>query len=426
MNKTLAMPVAAPRQQGSAASEPPAAVVAPAPLPGKTGVPALWYDTRGFAALPEARRSALLLRVTQGRFNGVLFAAAELAELAPHIAQLPARIERVLQVDGQAQWAEIEARICPPQAAEAGKFAFRLIDSADLDVLAAARARGFASVLRARVDDAGSLHQAIRLGRLHDVLILSFKDTTNIPLELVIAELHRTSTVLLKETGADVEDAVIALGVLELGSDGVLAAFRDFAEFDRFAARIDQMLSRTLALEAGIITGTRHLGLGYRACIDTTHLFEPTQGLLVGSTSGGGLLCCPEVFHLPYMELRPFRINAAAVHSYVFLGDGRTAYISELRAGSPLSAVDRGGRTHEVHVGRVKIEIRPLILIEAESSGGRQINVIMQDDWHVRVFSDDCKPLNVTELKPGTRILGHWTEPGRHVGIKVDEQIIEK
>lgn len=425
MNETLAMPDAGISTKNAGIPDF-VAGSASTPLPRKGEAPALWYDTRGLGAIAESQRTALLARVTQGRFNGVSVAAAELEELAPHLRQLPARLERVLQVDNESQWNEVQARICTQQAGESDKSAFRLIASADHGVLAAARARGFSSVLRARVDDAESLHQSIRLGRLHDVLVISFKDTTNIPLELVIAELHRTPTILLKETGADVEDAAIALGVLELGSDGVLVSFRDFADFDRFAARMDRMLSRTLAIEEGMITGTRHLGLGYRACIDTTHLFEPNQGLLVGSTSGGGLLCCPEVFHLPYMELRPFRINAASVHSYVFLGNGRTAYISELRAGSALTAVDQDGRAHEVHVGRVKIEIRPLILIEAESADGRQINVIMQDDWHVRVFSHQCKPLNVTELKPGDRILGHWTEPGRHVGIKVDEHIIEQ
>ena len=49
----------------------------------------------------------------------------------------------------------------------------------------------------------------------------------------------------------------------------------------------------------------------------------------------------------------------------------------------------------------------------------------MQDDWHVRVFSDDGKPLNITELKQGDKVLGHTTEPGRHVGIRVNEHIIE-
>jgi 3-dehydroquinate synthase II/3-amino-4-hydroxybenzoic acid synthase len=147
--------------------------------------------------------------------------------------------------------------------------------------------------------------------------------------------------------------------------------------------------------------------------------------MLVGSTSQGGLLCCPEVFFLPYMELRPFRVNAGAVHSYVYNFGNRTDYMSELRAGSPIMLVDHTGATRRASVGRMKTEVRPLRLIEAEFQNGERVNVIMQDDWHVRIFSDDAKPLNITELRAGHKVLGHVALPGRHVGIKVDEHIIE-
>ncbi|MFP5393599.1 MAG: 3-dehydroquinate synthase II, partial [Gammaproteobacteria bacterium] len=292
-------------------------------------------------------------------------------------------------------------------------------------VLAAAAAAGFPTCLRTHVDDADSLHASFRQGRRHAYLLVSFKDTTNIPLELVIAELHPTQTVLLKETRADIDDGVIALGVLELGSDGVVVTFSTMAQFDAFFAKLDARKASRFNIEVGEIVKTTHLGPGYRACIDTTHLFAPNEGILVGSTSSGGILCCPEVFHLPYMELRPFRINAASVHSYVFQSNDRTSYISELRAGSALTTVDQHGNAREVFVGRVKTEIRPLILIEALFPGGRKVNIIMQDDWHVRIFSDQALPLNVTELKPGDRVLGVGATPGRHVGVKVDEHIVE-
>jgi len=398
----------------------------PSAIPAKEGATSLWYDTQGLAELAPAMRSAWLARVSQGRFNGIVVHARELDMLAPHLRTLPGRFTCVVAVDAAAEWEHARERLAPASRPDAAMPCAWAIASHDTALLAAARAAGFARALRVRVEDAESLHRAIALGKQHDALMLAFRDTTNIPLELVIAELHTTRTLLLKETGADIDDAVIALGVLELGSDGVLVRFPELADFDRLAARMDEALARTLPLEEAVIRGTRHLGLGHRACIDTTHLFEADEGLLVGSTSGGGVLCCPEVFHLPYMELRPFRVNAASIHSYVFLGTGRTAYISELQAGAPMTAVHRSGRTREVFVGRSKIEIRPLILIEAEGAGGRRVNVIMQDDWHVRVFSHECKPLNVTELRPGNRVLAHFAQPGRHVGIAVDEHIIER
>ena len=86
---------------------------------------------------------------------------------------------------------------------------------------------------------------------------------------------------------------------------------------------------------------------------------------------------------------------------------------------------DLKGKVRRACVGRMKTEVRPLRLIEAEFSEGQRVNVLMQDDWHVRIFSEEGLPLNITELKPGSKILGHLANPGRHVGIKVDEHIVE-
>src|SRR2546428_7598838 len=48
---------------------------------------------------------------------------------------------------------------------------------------------------------------------------------------------------------------------------------------------------------------------------------------------------------LPYMPTRPFRVNAGAIHSYTLSKDSRTNYLSELRAGSKVLAVDIKGQT---------------------------------------------------------------------------------
>lgn len=380
----------------------------------------LWYDSAALDQLKAFERDAILQRLPQGRYNGFLMYVKNLKKLSHLISP---RLKPILHVETLEEWSQHNELISPDQVA--GKRQVSAICSPDKDVLAKARVAGFKTALRTRVDDAKSLHASFHDGIDFDFLLVAFKDPTNIPLELVIAELHKTDTVLLKEINQDVDDAVIALGVLEMGSDGVLAAFTTMEQFDQFAQKMASQSSSKMAIEVGVIDRITHLGLGYRACIDTTHMFNPDEGILVGSTSTGGILCCPEVFHLPYMELRPFRINAAAVHSYIFQADERTSYISELRAGSVLTTVNAKGETRQVYVGRTKTEIRPLLLIEATFPQGRKVNIIMQDDWHVRVFSDQAKPLNVTELKPGDRVLGFGTEPGRHVGVKVDEHIIE-
>ena len=259
-------------------------------------------------------------------------------------------------------------------------------------------------------------------------LWILFRDPTNIPLELVIASLQSTGTILMKEIKdpANVDDAIVSYGVMEYGAEGVIFSPRDHQVMTRFLEQMSEAEHANLSIQVGTVVESRPVGMGYRACIDTSTLFEPDEGMLVGSTSQGGLLCCPEVFFLPYMELRPFRVNAGAVHSYVFNTDNRTDYMSELKAGSPVMLVNSKGRVRRASVGRMKIEQRPLRLIEVEFAGKERVNILMQDDWHVRVFSDAAKPLNISELKPGDKVLGYVTEPGRHVGIKINETIIEK
>lgn len=383
------------------------------------GAVALWYDTRALAGLDGERRAALIMAVAASGFNGVLVHPENWEELAGAFGP---DVLRIFHVADTYEW-EAAQQVHAQMASSAGDGPY--VASANDAVLALASEAGWRTCMRKHVDDAATLGESYEDGVDHDVVMVSFKDPTNIPLELVIAELHGTDVRLIKEVGTDVDDAIIALGVLELGSDGVIAAFDDPAQFDAFRARLASVESPPLRIQTGTVVATRHLGLGYRACIDTTHMFEPDEGLLVGSTSTGGILCCPEVFHLPYMELRPFRINAAAVHSYVFHANERTNYISELKAGSQVTAVNASGRCRQVYVGRVKTEIRPLILIEVCFDGGELVNIVMQDDWHVRIFSAEAKPRHVTELRPGDKVLGLTSRPGRHVGVQVDEHIIE-
>jgi 3-amino-4-hydroxybenzoic acid synthase len=132
------------------------------------------------------------------------------------------------------------------------------------------------------------------------------------------------------------------------------------------------------------------------------------------------------VFPLPYMEMRPFRINAGGVHSYIFGPDERTQYLSELRSGQSCLVVDVAGETRIAPLGRVKIEVRPLRLVSCIFGSGEQIGIIMQDDWHVRVFGADASARNLTELRPGDEVMAYRALPGRHVGIQVSEFIEER
>ncbi|ADO71025.1 3-dehydroquinate synthase II [Stigmatella aurantiaca] len=371
-----------------------------------------WYDTSGISDLNA--HDGLLKRVLNQSYTGVVLYPDNFAALSP---ALPARVVKVLSIEK-----EEELQLLSGEARE--DF---VVASAHVGLLKRAMDQGLRTCYRAYVDDGASLHASIQEGSHHSFLMIRFRDPTNIPLELVIASLQATHTILVKEISSpeDVDDAIVTLGVMEVGADGVMFSPRNHGALDEFLRRLGTIARTTLKLQVGSVRRTAPIGMGYRSCIDTTTMFSPTEGMLVGSTSQGGVLCCPEVFYLPYMELRPFRVNAGAVHSYVYNFDNRTDYMSELRGGSPVMLVDHTGATRRGSVGRMKTEVRPLRLIEVDFPTGERINVIMQDDWHVRIFSDDAKPLNITELRPGDKVLGHVAVPGRHVGIKVDEHIIE-
>ncbi|GAA3492567.1 MULTISPECIES: 3-dehydroquinate synthase II [Streptomyces] len=272
--------------------------------------------------------------------------------------------------------------------------------------------------------DAETLEEACASGRQEKWSVLLFRDPTKIPLEIVIAAAARATGSLIT-VAQDVEEAEIIFGVLELGSDGVLMA----------PARVGDATALRQAAETGVpdlelveleVTATAHVGMGERACVDTATYFRKDEGILVGSHSKGMILCVSETHPLPYMPTRPFRVNAGAIHSYTLAKDERTNYLSELKAGSKITAVDIHGKTRLVTVGRVKIETRPLLSIDAVGRDGRTANLILQDDWHVRVLGPGGTVLNSTELKPGDKVLGYLPVADRHVGYPIEEFCLEK
>lgn len=381
----------------------------------------LWFDARRLDPTVATAADSVFRRALQGRYTG---AVIRLSQLTAFASLIPNRMQVVVQIESAAEAAEVKSGPgFAPLRAEPGRL---VVAAADPALLAPLRETGLATCIHAYVDDGESLHAAIARGSQHPFLMIQFRDPTNIPLELVIASLQATETVLIKEIAPDdVADALVTLGVMEVGADGVMYSPSDHVLLDRLVSGLEVLEAPATAISIATVLRALPIGMGYRSCIDLCTLFSPTEGMLVGSTSQGGLLCCPEVFFLPYMELRPFRVNAGAVHSYVYNTEDRTDYMTELRAGSSVMVCDIHGRVRRAPVGRMKTEIRPLRLIEVEFAGGERANVIMQDDWHVRIFSAAGTPLNITELKPGDRVLGHVARPGRHVGIKVDEHIVE-
>jgi len=274
------------------------------------------------------------------------------------------------------------------------------------------------------VVDAETLEQACQAAKSERWTIIEFLDPTKIPLEIVLAAADHANGSIITVV-EDVEEAGIVFGVLEQGSDGVLMRPRAVGDATRLLTEA-RTEAEPLELTELEVTRVTHVGMGERACVDTCTYFREDEGILVGSHSKGMILCVSETHPLPYMPTRPFRVNAGAIHSYTLSKDGRTNYLSELRAGGKVLAVDITGQARVVTVGRVKIESRPLLSVDAVAPNGVTVNLILQDDWHVRVLGPGGTVLNSTELGPGSKVLGYLPVADRHVGYPINEFCLEQ
>ena len=146
--------------------------------------------------------------------------------------------------------------------------------------------------------------------------------------------------------------------------------------------------------------------------------------MLVGNSGSAYFLVHSESLETPYVAPRPFRVNAGAVHAYVLLPEGKTKYLSELKAGDEVLLVRHDGATAVGYVGRNKIERRPLLLVEAEV-GGETISLILQNAETIRLTAPDGTAVSVASLKPGDEVLAHIESGGRHFGQQIEETITE-
>ena len=360
----------------------------------------LWLDGR----IIPLERADLWALVNNAPFRRVVLAPEQWRE-----GHYPAKTEPVLEITC---YDDLDALVDT-----------NAVISADTDLLAAAKARGHKTCLALSIDSAAALERACVEATFHEYATVEFDLPTYIPLELLLARLQGSRTTLLCRV-ASAEQMRVAFGVLERGSDGALLQTLDAGELRKAGQHLLHAETTPLELRALTVSEVEFIGMGWRACVDTTSLMTREEGMLIGSTSDGGIFVCSETHYLPYMNLRPFRVNAGAVHSYIWCPDGGTQYLTELAAGSEVLCVDIHGHTRGLTVGRVKMEVRPLLLIKGVAEN-RELNAIVQDDWHIRIMGADGKPRNATALRPGDEVLAHLCQPGRHVGLPVEETIIE-
>ena len=266
-------------------------------------------------------------------------------------------------------------------------------------------------------------HFAAELGKVCDFLIVTGTDWKVIPLENLIAELQSYKVKIIFGVKS-AEEARLAFQTLEIGADGVLLDSGDPQEIKDTILAARELENGSTELESAVITRVDPLGMGDRVCVDTCNLMQKGEGMLIGSQASGMFLVNSESDDSPYVAARPFRVNAGAVHSYIKIGD-RTRYLSELQTGDAVTIVDSKGKQREGIVGRVKIESRPLMLIEAKA-GDRILSAILQNAETIKLVGKDGNPISVAKLKKGDEVLVSLEEGARHFGKKIEETIIEK
>ncbi|MDW5551845.1 3-dehydroquinate synthase II [Methanosarcina sp.] len=264
---------------------------------------------------------------------------------------------------------------------------------------------------------------AAELGKVCDFLIVTGTDWKVIPLENLIAELQRYDVKIIFGVKT-AEEARLAFQTLETGADGVLLDSGNIQEIKDTILAARELENESTELESAVITRVEPLGMGDRVCVDTCNLMQKGEGMLIGSQASGMFLVNSESDDSPYVAARPFRVNAGAVHSYIKIGD-KTRYLSELRTGDAVTIIDSKGRQREGFVGRVKIESRPLMLIEAKA-GDRILSAILQNAETIKLVGKDGNPISVAKLKKGDEVLVRLEEGARHFGKKIEETIIEK
>ncbi|OPX63463.1 3-dehydroquinate synthase II [Methanoregula sp. PtaB.Bin085] len=250
-------------------------------------------------------------------------------------------------------------------------------------------------------------------------VIVSTTDWTVIPLENLVAQSDRIIAKVKDEKEAD-----LALTVLERGTAGILLATKDPAVVKAVAKKM-KAGTGNVALVPFRVTKITPVGMGDRVCVDTCSMLSDGEGMLMGNTSSAMLLVHAETLENPYVAPRPFRVNAGAVHAYILMPDGKTAYLSDLAIGGSVLVSDAKGKAHSAIIGRTKIERRPLLLVEAES-GKDKVSLILQNAETIRLVDENGGAISVVNLKAGDTVMGCVLEGGRHFGMAVKETIREK
>jgi 3-dehydroquinate synthase II len=256
-----------------------------------------------------------------------------------------------------------------------------------------------------------------------DFVIIEVKDWKIIPLENIIAKLHKIHTKIFAIAKTP-EEVRKMFSILEVGVDGVIFSASSINEVREVMVYLG---TKSFDMKPAKITEIKEVGDGERVCVDTASMLHKGEGMLIGSRSNFLFLVHNESVGSSFTSPRPFRVNAGAVHCYTLSPDGTTNYLSEVETGSEVLILNSKGRARRVTVGRSKIERRPMLMIKA-TVGGETGGIIAQDAETIRFVKSNGQLVSVTHLKKGDTVMVHAKPAtGRHFGMEVSgEYILEK
>lgn len=240
-----------------------------------------------------------------------------------------------------------------------------------------------------------------------------------IPLENLISKTNNLF-VEIKE----LQEGRTAFGILERGVAGVVINHPD-PDVIRHMVHSLKRKGEKIELLPAKVKRVEPLGLGDRVCVDTCSSMVLGEGMLVGNSSQALFLVHSESIENPFVNTRPFRVNAGPVHAYIRMANGHTKYLSELKSSDHALVVNFEGKSYPAVVGRAKIERRPLVLVEADENG-ETLSVILQNAETIRLTQPNGQPISLVDLKKGNEVLVCRERSGRHFGVQIDETIIER
>ncbi|GLJ07620.1 hypothetical protein SUGI_0071040 [Cryptomeria japonica] len=260
-------------------------------------------------------------------------------------------------------------------------------------------------------------------------IVLNCLDWQIIPAENMVAAFQGSGTSIFT-VAKTFQDAQVFLEALEKGMDGVVLHTDDINDILKLKGYLDRKVDskNVTKLSTATVTRLEMMGMGDRVCVDLCSLLRPGEGVLVGSFARGLFLVHSECLESSYISSRPFRVNAGPVHAYIAVPGGKTSYLSELESGKEVIVMDMHGRQRTAIVGRVKIESRPLILVEAkiESAEVPRCSILLQNAETVNLVrppSPDGEvqqlTIPVSALKVGDQVLLSIQASARHTdGLK--------